>query len=169
MPNRTKRIVFLSLLVSLSLILSYIESTLPPLYPNVPGVKIGFANVIVLIALYLFSHREAFVISLVRVFISALMFGSGVSLIYSLCGAVISLVVMVIFKKTRLFSVVGVSITGAVFHNFGQIIAAVIILENVYVGYYMASLFITGTIAGILTGLAGAGAMEILERINLKH
>ncbi len=164
MKKSTNKLVLLSLLTAVALVLSYIESVLPPLYPAVPGIKMGIANIVILVGLYLFSVKEALVISLIRIFVAALLFGNAMSMIYSLAGAILSLVVMVILKKTNLFSVIGVSVTGAVFHNAGQVLVAMLILENIQIGYYMIVLCVTGSIAGILTGIAGGIVTKYLDK-----
>ena len=156
MKQSTNKLVLLSLFAAAALVLSYIESVLPPLYPAIPGIKMGIANIIVLVCLYIFTAKEALLLSLIRIFVSALLFGNAVSMIYSLAGAILSLAVMTILKKTKLFSVVGVSVAGAVCHNIGQVLVAIAILENAQIGYYMIVLSVTGVVAGILTGIAGA-------------
>ena len=164
MKKSTKKLVLLSLFAAAALVLSYIESMLPPLYPAVPGIKMGLPNIIILVCLYILSPKEALVLSLVRVFVSALLFGNIMSLAYSLAGAMLSLAVMTVLKKTNSFSAVGVSVSGAVCHNLGQVIVAIAILENIQIGYYMIILSVTGTIAGILTGIAGALVTKYLNK-----
>lgn len=164
MRKSTKMLVLLSLFAAIALVLSYIESVLPPLYPAVPGIKMGLANIVVLVCLYIFSAKEALVLSVIRIFVSALLFGNAMSIIYSLAGAILSLAVMTILKKTKLFSMLGVSVMGAVCHNLGQVLIAIAILENIQIGYYMIVLCFTGTIAGVLTGIAGAVAMKYLNK-----
>lgn len=164
MKKSTNKLVLLSLFAAGALVLSYIESLLPPLYPAVPGIKMGLANIVVLVCLYIFSAKEALVLSLARIFISALLFGNAMSLLYSLAGAMLSLTVMTIFKKTKLFSTVGVSVTGAVFHNIGQVLVAMAVLENIQIGYYMIILCVTGIAAGVLMGLAGGLLTKYLNK-----
>ena len=106
MKQSTKKLVLLSLLAAVALVLSYIESVLPPLYPAIPGIKMGLANIIILVCLYIFTVKEALILSLVRIFVSALLFGNAMSVIYSLAGAILSLAVMAILKKTNWFSTV---------------------------------------------------------------
>ena len=129
MKNDTKRLVTLAMLVSVAMILSYLESLVPPLVA-IPGVKLGLSNVATLFALLLLGPLSAVSVSLVRVFLSALLFGNAMALIFSLSGACLSLLVMIIFSRTKIFSPVGISIIGAVAHNAGQIIAAAIVLKT---------------------------------------
>ena len=95
-------------------------------------------------------------VSLVRVFLSAILFGTALTLAYSLAGAVLSLAAMAILKKLGLFSEVGVSIAGAVLHNLGQILVAVIVLRTAEIGYYMIILTLTGILSGVFVGLVGS-------------
>lgn len=163
MKKDTRKMVLLSIFVASSMILSYVESVLPPLWPAVPGVKIGLANIVVLLTLYLFSWKEALLVSLVRVFAMTLVFGNFISFIYSLSGAVVSLLIMSLSKNTRIFSSLGVSISGALFHNAAQVAVAIFMLDTVEIGYYMIVLGITGAIAGVLTGIL---AEILLSRIK---
>ena len=164
MKKSTKKLVLLSLFAAVALVLSYIETILPPIYPAIPGIKMGLANIVILVCLYIFSVKEAILLSIVRIFIASLLFGNAMSMIYSLAGAILSLVVMALLKKTDFFSVIGVSVTGAVFHNLGQVLVAIAILENIQIGYYMIVLCFTGTVAGILTGIAGAILTKYLNK-----
>ena len=163
MKKDTRKLVLLSIFVASSMILSYIESTLPPIFPQIPGIKIGLANIVVLLTLYLFSWKEAFFVSVVRVFAMALIFGNFMSFAYSLAGAVASIFVMSLLKKAKIFSPLGVSVAGALFHNAGQVTVAVLILDTIEIGYYMIVLGITGAIAGVLTGIL---AEILLSRIK---
>ena len=106
-------------MAAVAMMLSYIEALIPPVYSAVPGIKLGLANIAVIFALYSVDPKSAALISLVRVALSALLFGSVMSFIYSFSGAVLSLAVMILLKKSALFSAVGVSVAGAVMHNVG--------------------------------------------------
>lgn len=167
MKNQTKRIAFLGLFTTVALILSYIEAILPPIYQAVPGVKVGLPNIIIIFILYKFGVKEAVTVSFMRLVIVALLFGNGMTLIYSFAGAVLSLVIMVILKKINVFSTVGVSIAGGVFHNLGQILVAIVLLNSVQIGYYMIVLSITGTLAGVFVGLAGNYIIKRFENLKV--
>lgn len=153
MRGKTKRLVTLSALIAVAMILSYVESLIPPLVA-VPGAKIGLSNIATVFALYTLGGKEAVSVSLVRVCLSALLFGNSVSLIYSVFGAALALLFMLTFYKLKFFSSVGVSVIGGVAHNAGQIIAASIILETGAVAVYMAPLAVFGTLAGVLVGIS---------------
>lgn len=164
MKNDTKRLVTLAMLVSVAMILSYLESLVPPLVA-IPGVKLGLSNVATLFALLLLGPLAAVSVSLVRVFLSALLFGNAMALIFSLSGACLSLLVMIIFSRTKFFSPVGISIIGAVAHNAGQIIAAAIVLKTSAIVYYLAPLVVSGTLAGTVIGTASGLLAKRLEKI----
>ena len=153
MKISTRRLTALALGVSLAMILSFVESQIPPL-AAVPGVKIGLSNIVTVVLLYILGWREALCVSLVRVCLSALLFGNAVAFIYSISGAVLSLVVMIIAKKLLPLSAVGVSVLGGVMHNVGQVVAAIIVMESAGIAVYIAPLLVSGTIAGIAVGIA---------------
>lgn len=169
MRNKTKKLAFLGLCTAVTLILSYVEALLPPLWAAVPGIKMGLPNIMILFLLYRCSLKEAAAVSLVRLFAVALLFGNVMTLAYSFAGALLSLAVMVLLKKTDRFSMIGVSIAGGVFHNLGQILVAMLVLETAEIGYYMIILTLTGTLAGILIGIAGYLVLKYLKRFPLNY
>ena len=136
MSKKTKKIALLGILTGVALILSHVEAILPPLYPAIPGIKVGLPNIVIILALYKYGFKEATVISLIRVFIVALLFGNVMTLAYSVAGAVLSILLMGLFKKLDFFSEVGVSIIGGVFHNIGQILVAIILLNYYFIYEY---------------------------------
>ncbi len=143
-------------MITVAMILSYVEAILPPVFSAVPGVKIGLANIVIIFVLYRFSSKEACIVSFIRVFLSALLFGNVMTLAYSIAGAVLSIAVMSLLKKTDKFTSVGVSISGGVSHNLGQIIMAIFLLDSVHIAYYMLVLVLTGVISGVAVGVAGS-------------
>ncbi|MBR5538521.1 MAG: Gx transporter family protein [Clostridia bacterium] len=163
--SSTKKLTFLGVLASVALILSYIEAILPPIYAAVPGIKVGLPNVVILFLLYRYGVKEAAAVSFIRLIVSMMLFGSPTMFIYSLAGAVLSLIFMAILKKTKLFSSIGVSVVGGVMHNLGQVLCAMFLLETAEIGYYMFVLVISGTLAGIFIGLLGG---ILLDKLNAK-
>jgi heptaprenyl diphosphate synthase len=163
MKSSTRKLSVLAVTVATAMILSFIESRLPTFVP-IPGVKPGFANIAVIFALYKLGTREGVAVSLVRVCLSALLFGSAVSLIYSLAGAIFSLGVMLFLKKAVKMHTVGVSIAGGVAHNAGQIVAASVIMSTNAIFYYFPYLIISGTLAGIAVGIA---ANMLISRVKV--
>ncbi len=150
----TRRLALMALLTAVAMILSYVESLLPS--PGVPGVKIGLANIAVIFALYRFGWKEAAAVSLVRVGMVSLLFGSLGALFYSMAGAVFSLAVMVLLRRLDRFSPVGVSVAGGVAHNAGQVLMAMVLLETQRLIWYLPVLVLSGLAGGILVGLCGA-------------
>ena len=165
--SKIKKITFLSIFVAFSIVLSYVEMLLPPIWSAVPGIKVGLPNVIVMFILYKLSFKHAVITSLIRVFAVALLFGNVLTLSYSLAGAALSLTIMFLFKKTALFSMVGVSIAGGVVHNLGQIIVAMLVMQTKQIGYYMLVLTVTGVLAGIVVGLLGALLLKRTEKLKI--
>ena len=160
--NDTKRLTTLSLLIAVAMILSYIEAQIP-LSVSVPGVKIGLSNIATVFALYTLGAPAAVVVSVVRVILSSLLFGNFAMMIYSLSGAALALVFMILTKRSRVFSVIGVSVTGGVMHNAGQVIAAAVMMENAGIAAYVIPLIISGTLAGIVVGVISALLVGRLE------
>lgn len=160
----TKKLTFLSVCVALAMILSYIESLVPP-FVAVPGVKIGLANSVSLFILYAYGAREAACVSVIRVTLSSILFGSAVGFIYSISGAALSLIGMIILKRIPIFTMLTVSVSGAVLHNAAQIICACLIMENAAIAYYLPVLIISGTVAGVAIGIISALLLKRLKRI----
>ena len=152
---KTKKIAVLALAIALAMILSFVESQIPA-FVAIPGVKIGLANIAVVFVLYKLGWKEAVLISLVRVFMVSVLFGTAVSLFYSVAGAVLSLTGMVLLRKTGLFSTVAVSVTGGVLHNVGQILMACLLPETNVIVYYLPFLILSGVIAGVVIGVVSA-------------
>jgi len=152
---KTKDIALTGLLIALALILSYVES-LMPLSIAVPGVKLGLPNIAVVFALYRLRPGTAAAISLLRVALVAVLFGSALSLVYSAAGAVCSFLVMLALRTSGRFSCAGVSVAGAVAHNLAQIAAAALLLETPSLAWYLPVLLASGTAAGVCIGLAAA-------------
>lgn len=166
MKNNAKKVALLGLMASVALILSYFEALLPPIWTAVPGIKMGLPNIAMIFLLYRFGVKECAAVSFVRIFIVAVLFGNFMTLAYSIAGAFLSILLMAVCKKSNLFSVVGTSIVGGVAHNLGQIIVAIFLFRTVQLGYYMAVLAVTGTIAGIVVGLAGAFLLNRFKKIR---
>ena len=157
---KSSKVARYGLLIALALVLSYAESLLPTL--GVPGVKLGLPNLVVVFALYRLGLWDAWCLSAVRVLLASALFGSGVSLAYSAAGAVLSLAVMSLLKKTDKFSPVGVSVAGGVAHNAGQILVAMALLETARLAWYLPVLWISGTVAGVLIGIVSG---ELVKRV----
>ena len=161
---KTKRVAFLGLSIALAMILSFVESQIPALVA-IPGIKVGLANIAVIFTLYKFGLKEAIGVSFVRVVIVSMLFGSPVSLIYSISGAVLSLLTMIILKKLTPLTEIAVSVSGGVMHNVGQIAAASFMLETNVVIYYLPFLMLSGTVAGIAVGVVSG---LLIQKVKLK-
>lgn len=157
---KASKVAQYGLMTALALVLSWLESLLPPL--GVPGVKLGLPNLAIVFALYRLSWKDACVISLVRIVLVTLLFGNGAALAYSVAGAALSLALMGLLKKTGKFSSVGVSVAGGVAHNAGQILVAMALLETSRLAWYLPVLWISGTVAGVLIGVVSG---ELVKRV----
>ena len=149
--GRTKKIALGGILTALAMIFSYIESLIPIPLP-VPGVKLGIANIAIISVLYLLGSGQALLVNLLRITLTAVLFGNFNSFLFSMAGGIL---VMVILKKSGHFSIVGVSVAGGVFHNVGQITAAVFLMDTTAIYYYLPVLLIFGIVTGIIIGLMG--------------
>ncbi len=136
------------------MILSFVESQIPA-FVAVPGMKIGLTNIVVLFALYAESERAAVIINLVRILLVALLFGSALSLAFSLAGGILSALVMILLKRSSRFGMTGVSCAGAVSHNIGQILVAMVVMNTKAIALYLPVLWATGIVSGILIGVVG--------------
>lgn len=163
---KIKKITLLGLVTALAMIMSYIE-TFIPLSFAIPGIKMGLANIVIVFVLYRVGFREAFFVSGIRAFLVSLLFGNFMSLAYSLAGAALSLLGMGLLKRLDHFSMVGVSVVGAILHNLGQILMAILILGAEQIAYYFPALAISGVVTGICIGVVAGLIMRRVERIPL--
>jgi len=150
--SKVKKTAFCGLVLALALIAGYAESLIP-VAVAIPGIKLGAANSVILILLYMAGIKEAFLVNISRVVLSGFLFGSMSSILYSLSGAVSSLLIMTLLKKMDRFSISGVSMAGGVFHNIGQLIMAAWVLETTAVWYYLPVLILSGCVTGLLIGV----------------
>ena len=162
MERKGARLASFGVFVALALIFSYIE-TLIPFQIGIPGVKLGLANLVIVIALYRMPVGEVYLLSGVRVVLTGFLFGNLMSILYSLAGGILSLTVMWGMKRIRSVSILGVSIAGGVFHNIGQLLAAALMVETYGVFSYLPVLLISGLLTGFVIELA---AGEMLKRIR---
>ena len=160
----SNRVALYGLLIALAFVLSYVE-TLFPVYLGAPGVKLGLANLVTVIALYGLGVKEAFAINVVRVLLSGFTFGNMSSILFGMAGAVLSLFLMAVCKKLRLFDMTGISIIGGVAHNIGQFLVAAFVTKTFGVCSYLPVLLIAGTVAGALIGLLGGIILKRISRI----
>ena len=166
--NKTKRLTLCAVLIALALALSYTERFIPlQMVVPLPGVKLGLANIVTLIALYLLGPKEAFAILVPRCILGAV-FGGGITgLLFSLTGGVLAMAVMILAKKVPIFSVYGVSILGAAAHNVGQILAAMVLMNSLHIGAYLSYLLVVALFTGAATGAACAGILRTLKVTNI--
>lgn len=162
-----KKTVELGFFLALALILAYVESLIPFSF-GIPGIKLGLPNLIVLLILYQnapvhdnMNHadiKEALLVNMLRIILSGFLFSNLYAILYALAGALVSFAAMLAGRRMNCFSIVGVSVLGGVFHNIGQIIVAMLVVETFYVGYYIPFLIIAGTVTGAVLGFV---AMEL--------
>lgn len=159
--SKTKRLTMCAILTALALALSYTERFIPlQMVIPLPGVKLGLANIVTLIALYLMGPKAAFAILIPRCIFGAV-FGGGITgLLFSVTGGVLAMLTMVLARNVPIFSIYGVSILGAAAHNIGQILAAMVLMDSQYIGAYLPYLLVVALFTGFATGAAGAGVLH---------
>lgn len=161
----TKRIAMCGVMTALAMIFSYIESMIPIPLP-VPGIKLGVANIAVITILYVLGVKEAVIINLLRIVLTSMLFGNFNSFLFSISGAILSLLIMIIMKKLDFFSYIGVSVCGGIMHNVGQIIAAVFIMGSGVIVYYLPVLIISGVFAGVVIGIVSGIVAKRVKKIS---
>ena len=161
--KKTRQIAQCSVFIALALVLSYIERFIPlQMFIPLPGIKLGLANIVTLVALYLLGKGSAVTILVLRCVLGAV-FGGGITgLMFSLTGGIFSVAVMAMVRRVPCFSIYGVSILGAAAHNVGQICAAMVLMQSVYIIGYLPYLLLVGLFTGFATGSAAAGILRVL-------
>ena len=156
----------LSMLLALSIVLSIIESFIPILNGIVPGIKLGLANAIIIIVIYLYSFKDALYVSILRVILVGVLRTGlfSISFFFSISGALLSITMMNLCKKFTKLSIVGISIIGAISHSIGQIIIAIIFLNNANVIYYLPYLLILSIPTGIIVGMSSKQVIEYYKK-----
>lgn len=152
------------ILTTLALVFSYVELQIP-FSLGIPGVKLGFANIVIVYALYKLGPKYACLVNLCRILLSALLFGSVFSALYSFFGGVLSFLGMVLLRKTDIFSVAGVSMAGGVLHNLGQLLIAALVVKTPQVFLYFPVLLFSGMAAGAINGIIAVLCLQKTERI----
>lgn len=154
-----KKTVELGFFLAVALILSYVESLIPFSF-GIPGIKLGLPNLIVVLLLYWGEGhaKEALLVNMLRIVLSGFLFSNLYTILYALAGALLSFAAMIAGRRLNCFSMIGVSVLGGVFHNIGQIVVAMLVVETFYVGYYIPFLIVAGTVTGAVLGFA---AMEL--------
>ena len=164
--NREKKAITVALyglLIALAMVLSFVETMMPIPIP-VPGIKLGLANLVTVVGLYLIGIPGTIAVTLIRIVLVGLSFGNPYSMIYGLSGSFLSLFVMAVLKKTGKLSQVSISVLGGIAHNIGQITFAAVIVQTPGVFYYLPFLLAAGCIAGTLIGIVGGIITERLQR-----
>ena len=142
------------MLVATAFLFSYLESLIPIPIP-IPGIKLGLANLVTLLSLYILGEKGAFTIMIARILLSGFTFSGMATILYSLAGGILSFFLMALSKRKNWFSIIGISIIGGVFHNVGQICMAAVVLKNTAIFYYFGFLLIAGCVTGCLIGIVG--------------
>ena len=162
--RKAYKISVCAVLTALALIFSYVEALFPFQF-GIPGMKLGLSNLVVLVALYRIGASYALSVNLARILLSGLLFGGVSAMMYSLAGGMFSFITMLLLKKTKIFSPLGVSMAGGVLHNMGQLLVAALLLQDSQIFLYFPVLLFSGMIAGIVIGLGAAVICRRLEHL----
>ncbi len=160
---KSRKVASYGLFIALAFIFSYVEHLIPMPFA-LPGMKLGLANLVIIIAIYGIGLKEAFVLSMVRILLVGFAFRDPSTLLFSFAGGILSWVLMAVFKKSKLFSMVGVSIIGGIAHNVGQIIVAILYVKNTSLIYYLPLLMISGVVSGTLIGILGGLVIKRIKK-----
>lgn len=160
--DKGRMCALLGMLLALALLCSYIE-TLIPISFGIPGIKLGLANFVVLITMYLIGAKEALAVSVARILLSGFLFGNFFAVVYSLAGGVLSFCVMLLLKQAWKCNIITISVAGGIFHNLGQLLVAALVVENANLLYYFSVLFAAGLLTGALIGII---SREVLLRLG---
>lgn len=161
----TKRVAYCAMLTALAMIFGYVEALIPFGF-GIPGVKLGIANIVIVLALYMLPAYQVFLIQLARIVLVSFMFGNMSMMIYSLAGGMLSLLVMTLLKKIKGFSITGVSIAGGVSHNIGQLAVAVLAVQNVKIAFYFPVLMAAGLLTGCMVGMLAYKIKPVLDNVE---
>lgn len=163
-----KKITLTGLMIAQAIVLSFLERFIPVNF-GIPGVKLGLANIVAVTAIYVLGPVSAIFVQIGRILLSGLLFGNGVSLLYSLIGGILSILAMVTLYKTDKpkLGIIGISSLGAVFHNVGQILVASLIVQSINILYYLPILLLSGVLTGIFVGITSRYLVKALSKWQL--
>lgn len=162
----TKRVAYCAMLTALAMIFGYVEALIPFGF-GIPGVKLGLANIVIVLALYILPAYQAFMIQLMRIVLISFLFGNLSMMLYSLAGGMLSLLVMYLLQRGNGFSIVGISIAGGVSHNIGQLTVAVLVVQNLKIAFYFPALIIAGLVTGCLIGALAYRMKPVLDKMDI--
>ena len=162
----TKRVAYCAMLTALAMIFGYVEALIPFGF-GIPGVKLGLANIVIVLALYMLPACQVFAIQLMRIVLVSFLFGNLSMMLYSLAGGMLSLVVMLLLNRRDVFSITGVSIAGGVSHNIGQLIVAALVVQNLKIMFYFPIMIMAGLITGCLIGVLACRIKPVFDRLDI--
>lgn len=160
----SKKVAMAGMFTALAMIFSYVE-VLIPINLGIPGMKLGLANLVVVVTLYTMGVPMAFAVSMIRIMLVSMTFGSFSAMLYSMAGGILSFCGMALLKKVPNFSVIGVSLLGGVLHNVGQLLVAMAVVENINLIAYLPPLMIAGMVTGLLIGIVSAQVIPRIKKV----
>ena len=163
--ERTQRIALCGLLIAMMLVLGFVESRIP-INAGIPGIKLGLSNGVLIFAVYMLDIPTAWLLMMLKVMLSGLLFGGFNTIMYALAGGVLSMLTMTLLSRVKGMHPVTVSMAGGVMHNVGQVALAMILLHTRQLLYYMAILILVGLACGALTGIVASSVMKHLKALR---
>lgn len=161
-----KRIAYCAMLIALAMIFGYVEALIPFSF-GIPGMKLGLANLVIVVALYMLPANQVFFIQLARIVLVSFLFGNMSMMLYSLAGGILSFFIMCLLKRKKDFSIIGVSMAGGVSHNIGQLIVASLAVQNIWLAYYLPVLMIAGLVTGFLIGILAHKILPLVAKFGI--
>ncbi|WP_442603346.1 Gx transporter family protein [Paenibacillus sp. KN14-4R] len=163
-----KKVIILAIFAAVAVVLSIVEAMIPVNF-SIPGAKLGLANIMVLTCLYFLNGKDTLTLVILKTLLTAFIFGTFSSFMFSFFGAMASFIVMFVLMKIgrKQLSLIGISIVGGLAHNFGQLAAAMIVLKSSAIFYYLPALMLTGIATGIFVGIAVKYLVTSLSKLSL--
>ena len=163
----SRDVAFCGVFTALAMIFSYIEALIP-ISVGIPGAKLGFANIAILVVLYITGAKAAFFVDVLRILLTGILFGNMAAFIFSISGGLLSVAVMIVLKRTDKFSMTGISVAGGVSHNIGQLAAAAVVMQTAGIVYYLPVLLIAGVITGVVNGCVAGIIKKCLHKAGFR-
>jgi len=159
-----RKMIFLGIMISVSIVVSIVEGQISTVLFLIPGVKLGLANIVTLIVLYIYGEKDAFIVLFLRILLVAIIYSAMPAPLMSLAGGICAFAGMVLVKKIKKLSMISVSVTGALLHMVGQIAMAILFLETEALIFYLPYMMVISVPTGILTGIAAKKLTAVFEK-----
>jgi heptaprenyl diphosphate synthase len=164
MDMKIRKMIFLGIMISISIVVSIVEAQISTVLFIIPGVKLGLANIVTLIILYIYGKKDAFLVLILRILIVALIYSAMPAPLLSLAGGLCAFGAMILFQRFKSLSIISVSVAGALMHMVGQILMAILILKTELLILYLPYMLILSVPTGIFTGIVAKKLTQVFEK-----